>query len=177
MSDHIAAVRAQAEKWLAIEGYEGHYEVSDAGRVRSLDRLVANGKAMMPCKGRVLKPTPDRHGYMRVLLHKNSKRKIMSVHRLVALTFLGEQIGKVVCHRNGNPGDNCVTNLYWGTLSENMQDALKHGTHGMAKKTHCVRGHEFSDRNTYFTPGTSSPRHCIACRSVRKSKKRALDDE
>ena len=73
------------EKWLPIDGFEGSYEVSDRGRVRSLDRISAQGR---PIKGVVL-PLASNNGYRQVGLTRDRKRSVHLVHRLVLATFVG----------------------------------------------------------------------------------------
>lgn len=162
------------EAWKSITGFEGHYEVSDRGQIRSLDRYVRRGTGMLWSAGRVLVSTPNDSGHHLVILYRDSERTRPQVHRVVAKAFLGEGApGEMVCHKNGDPDDNRAANLYWGTMSDNMRDSVRHGTHGMAKKTHCIRGHEFTPENTYLNPGTEKPRHCRACIQVRNQERRA----
>lgn len=156
------------EIWKAIDGYEGHYEVSNLGRVRSLDRIVNNHGKSDRRVGKIRVLTPNDSGHLLLILYRDGVRDRVQVHRLVALAFLGHGLdGQVVCHRNGQPADNHVENLYWGTLSENMRDAIRHGTNAMARKTHCIRGHEFTPENTYTPPGATSPRACRECSRAR----------
>ena len=105
------------ETWKAIPGYEGLYEVSDQGRVRSF-RRVANGQLLRP--GRM----PQ--GHLSVALGRGNSQ---CVHKLVLLAFVGPAPDKhECCHNNGNPADNRLENLRWGTRSENIKDAVRHGT-------------------------------------------------
>jgi hypothetical protein len=84
----------------------------------------------------------------------------------VAEAFLtGERGGENVCHGDGDPLNNRVTNLRWDNQSGNMKDALKHGTHQSVGQTCCKRGHEFTDENTYMHSGR---RFCRSCARVRK---------
>jgi hypothetical protein len=65
-------------------------------------------------------------------------------------------------HRNGVPDDCRLTNLRWGTKSENARDQIKHGVHPEASKTCCPAGHAYSPENTYIRPGTTH-RRCRTC--------------
>lgn len=119
------------ETWKAIPGYE-HYEASDFGRVRSIDRTVpyvARGKATSTkfLKGVVLAQTKNSvNGYLYVHLGRG---KIDSVHSLVALTFIGPRSeGALVLHGDGNGENNALKNLEYGTPIKNQEDAIKHGT-------------------------------------------------
>ena len=109
------------EKWLDIDGYEGLYQVSDKGNVRSIDRyVISKGGASKLVKGVVLKQQVDKDGYKRVGLHKDGVQKIVGVHRLVAEAFLLKEEGKyIVDHIDGNPSNNAKENLRWVTTIEN----------------------------------------------------------
>ena len=82
------------EIWKPIVGYEGWYEVSNYGRVRSVDRLVnSKNDSLRASKGHILKPTKKRNGYLVVSLMQNSTSKTIAIHKLVATAF---------CERHGN---------------------------------------------------------------------------
>ena len=106
------------EVWKDILGYEGAYQVSDLGRVRSLDRVSCNGKHY---KGRVLKPVPDGAGYLQVFLRKDVKTRRFYIHRIVAETFIENPDAKPqVNHLNeSQKWNNRVDNLSWATPKEN----------------------------------------------------------
>lgn len=102
-----------SEIWKPVVGYEGLYEVSNTGKVRSLNYL---GKGIV----KVLRPS-NTNGYLQVWLSKNGKRKICYVHRLVAETFLDNPNSlPVVNHRNEKKSDNRVENLEWCTQKYNV---------------------------------------------------------
>lgn len=159
ISDPLAPTSDQLERWRAIPGYEGSYEVSDLGRVRSLDRITRDGKRVRGC---VLKPFTMPSGHLRVgLSHGPGQTK--KVHRLVLEAFVGPCPPEMeALHRNGVPADCRLANLRWGTKSENARDQIAHGRHPMASKTHCPAGHAYSAENTYVRPGTSH-RRCRTC--------------
>jgi hypothetical protein len=123
------------EVWRDVQGYEGLYQVSNLGRVKSLNREVTrkykSGKTSTWIqKGKVLKAPLDISGYPRVALYKNYKSKFVFVHRLVAQAFLGSV--KVtddmqVNHMDGIKTNNYVDNLEWCTRSENMRHAHEIG--------------------------------------------------
>ena len=120
----------QLENWQPIPGHP-HYQVSDKGRVKSLDRIVT-GKNGTPRKvtGKVLTPYPDSNGRLRVKLSAHGEHRQYMIHQLVALVFHGERpAGKVVCHNDGNHNNNQADNLRYDTMSENMLDSVRHGTH------------------------------------------------
>ena len=105
------------ETWLTIPNTNGLYEVSDAGNVRRTRPI------------RALKPSVDSKGYLRVNLSVGGKVTCKYVAHLVAENFIGERPHKnEVRHLDGNPMNNTLSNLTYGTKSDNMQDALRHGT-------------------------------------------------
>src|SRR5690625_5266754 len=100
------------EVWKSVVGYEGLYEVSNRGEIRSKDRQVWNGNVYYEKKGRILKKTKTTTGYWKVELYKNKKRKSKRVHRLVAKAFIPREKGKeLINHLDGNPLNNKVNNL------------------------------------------------------------------
>ena len=116
-----------------MAGYEGCYEVSDKGRVRSLDRQVKSqnrwGPVTLRWPGKLLTLLENQDGYLKVLLSKNGKTTNKLVSTLVAEAFLGSRpYGLLVLHNDGNAKNNRATNLRYGTQRDNMQDSIKHGT-------------------------------------------------
>lgn len=117
---------SEAETWRDVPGWEGLYQVSDIGNVRSLDRLTSAGRLV---KGRLLRAATNRDGYAHVGLRKNDRGGMLKVHRLVLLAFVGPPpLGTECCHKNGHPSDNRRENLRWGTPAENAIDKVLHGT-------------------------------------------------
>lgn len=114
----------QMEVWKDIPGYEGLYQASSDGRVRSLDRVViVNGPMRVYSKfvqGRIIAPTLNR-GYLYVTLRKDGKSYSEKVHRCVCLTFIENPNGYGdVNHKNGVRSDNRVDNLEWCSRSQNI---------------------------------------------------------
>lgn len=122
------------EIWKAVVGYEGRYEVSNTGLVRSLPLLVSP-KGARPhvhhASGRVLTQSTNKRGYKILQLAggKLGDGVTMRVHRLVCEAFHGPApFAKAeVLHGDGDPANNLVSNLRWGSHKENAQDALIHG--------------------------------------------------
>lgn len=133
---------ATKEVWRPIPGYEGSYEVSDRGRVRSLDRKVPQvsrwGEPMWRrLRGQILKPEPYPRGYQRVHLGTRGK---WFVHQLVMLAFVGPcPDGLEVCHGHGNASDNRLINLRYDTHLENCQDTRRYGGMPRGEKHHAAK--------------------------------------
>ena len=108
-------------EWRWVKGYEGHYQVSDDGSVRSVDRYTTgkDGRTIL-YKGRELKSSLGKNGYFIVSLWKNGKQRMAYVHRLVAEAFIDNPSGKkTVNHIDGARTNNSVANLEWATHGEN----------------------------------------------------------
>lgn len=148
------------ERWLPAVGYDG-YEVSDLGRVRSLDRVLPCAGRMRRHHGKVLTPSVmPKGGHLQVGVGSNNRRY---VHHLVMEAFVGPRpIGLEVRHRNGVPSDNRLSNLVYGTHIENAQDMLLHGTNRNARKTRCINDHELSGDN--LAPRKDG-RRCRQCKT------------
>lgn len=139
--------------WKPVPGHE-RYDVSRDGQVRN----AANKS--------ILAPRLTKGGYHRVALGKGNDRYI---HHLVLEAFCGPRpCGHEASHRNGDKSDNRATNLAWETPKQNNARKNEHGTalvgmrNHMRRKTHCVRGHEFSSENTRHTNGRRVCRACAA---------------
>lgn len=140
------------ELWRPVDGYDGLYEVSDAGRVRSLPRAGT--------RGGVLHGDVHPGGYPSVKLSKDGHKTHLTVHTLVISAFRGSRPPGQECrHVNGNPADNRLDNLLWGTSAENSQDMVKHGRSN-SRITHCPQGHGYTEENTHVWRGR---RYCKAC--------------
>lgn len=118
------------EEWRDIEGYEGLYQVSNKGRVKSLDREIeylvkGRYKAKRTYHSTILKTYHNNSGYILVDLHINQKRDKCTVHRLVAEAFIPNPQNKPqVGHINCDKTDNRVENLYWCTQEENNNNPI-----------------------------------------------------
>ena len=149
------------EEWKPVPEYEGRYEVSNMGLLRSITRTESQGNSARIMTGRVLSMFTKPTGHLTAGLSSGGIRRTVSVHRMVAQVFVpGYHPDLHVCHGDGNPKNNRADNLRWGTRSDNVQDSLKHGTHGQASKTHCPAGHTYDEENTTRFRNT---RYCKKC--------------
>ena len=165
----VNALQHTGERWKPVNGYEGIYEVSSHGRVRSVDRIVTRSDGQVrSLKGKLLRTPLNQRGYQVVTLCIHGKCRVRTVHSLVAETFIGTRPeGMEVCHNDGNPTNNHVANLRYGTRSDNILDNVRHGTHYSAAKTHCSLGHELFAENIPPSAGKRGKRNCLACARAR----------
>lgn len=152
------------DAWSPIPGFEGLYEASREGAIRNV------AKGMGRTQGKVLKTAPTgRYGHRKVVLRKDGKSWNWFVHRLIAITFIGPPTGEkpFTLHKDGDVNNNRPENLYWGTKKDNALDSIRHGTrrNQNSNKGSCIRGHEFSDENTYVSPETKR-RVCRKCQTT-----------
>lgn len=113
-----------------IPGYEGIYEISDSGVLRTVEGKQTHSvlRGVRTWKQRELKQKTDRNGYKRLTLYKDKKPKSWLVHRLVAMTYLEQVPGRnIVNHIDGNPANNAVANLEWCDYRHNSNHAFDTG--------------------------------------------------
>lgn len=123
------------EIWKDIEGYEGLYQVSNSGRVKSLERYKENHSKLQKVEEKIKTVSIDNIGYYRVCLYKDNKLKNARVHRLVAQTFIPNPDNlREVNHKDGNKLNNNIDNLEWVTSSENNKHAWNTGLHICTEK-------------------------------------------
>lgn len=180
-----------SETWLPAVGYEGYYEVSDLGNVRSIDRIVyrkdggeerRRGTPMSP------KTERGRGGYRRVSLRKSGIRLTHTVHSLVLSAFVGPRPdGMQIDHIDNDPGNNRLENLQYVNAAENtnrqklfgtsVSDRANRGIHHQVIKTHCPRGHELKDPNLVISQKIKGGRSCRACARARSYVQRHPDQK
>jgi len=116
MTDMISADLLRPELWLPVPEFEDVYEVSNHGRVRN----IATGHVLRAAKNR---------GYHHVALCRGGEHRTTYIHVLVLRAFCGAPpfAGAYACHNDGNPGNNHLTNLRWGTAKDNARDRARHG--------------------------------------------------
>ena len=140
----------QDEVWKDIEGYEGLYQVSTCGNIKSLakPRKNGNGRCYIQ-KEKLLKQSFTSTGYKKVELYKDGKRKSFKVHRLVAIAFIPNPDNKPeVNHIDGNKINNNIDNLEWVTSSENTIHAYETGLSPNKKELDEIRIIELYNKGT-----------------------------
>lgn len=118
----------EEEIWKDIPGYEGYYQVSSAGRVRGLTRIVKCGKKHLTVKERVLKPFIDTWGYYQLCLSKNGKSKHFQIQQLMAISFLNHTADDrrmVVNHIDGDRLNNMIENIEVVTARANSTSCYR----------------------------------------------------
>ena len=141
------------EKWLDIKGYEGLYQVSNLGEVKSLERFRKNHTKNQIVEEKIRKTRKDVQGYLLLDLYKNNVPKTIRVHRLVAEAFIPNIDNKeTVNHIDGDKSNNAVENLEWSSFKEqnvhfyknklksdaNIEKAVKAMNKASSKKTRCI---------------------------------------
>lgn len=129
------------EEWRAVVGYEGIYEVSSLGRVRSITRKCrspsSGGERRVP--GKILKPTPW-GPYLSVTLYRDGKGLRQNIQWLVIIAFVGARpLGMEVCHNDSDHHNNRASNLRYDTRAGNFSDKLKNGTHQRGENSGCAK--------------------------------------
>jgi len=124
--------KSAEEIWKDIYGYEGLYQVSDFGKVKSLDRIRCSGKSY---KEKILKPWKSKYNdidkyRLGISLFKNGIRENFYIHQLVLNSFIGPcPKGMEICHNDGDGENNNLNNLRYDTRKNNHKDKIGHGTH------------------------------------------------
>lgn len=169
------------EQWLPIIGFEGLYEVSSHGLVRSLPRKVNGPKGPRQMRGRVLRPRQHNDGRYAVQLWKNNTGYSRLVQTLVLEAFRGPRpVGMFGCHNDGDNQNNHVSNLRWDTPASNSHDMLIHGTNPYINRSHCPFEHVLRMpnlvRDRWEKDGERACRACALARGAcYRAKKRGVE--
>lgn len=112
------------EEWRPVIGFEGRYEVSNLGRVRGLDRMIPDTRRpghYRKWKGKIIAPDVLKDGYYKIGLHKDGKKHLLALHRVVAMAFVDGQTEdkRIINHIDNNPANNRADNLEWCTYAYN----------------------------------------------------------
>jgi hypothetical protein len=147
-----------SERWRPVPDFPD-YEVSDQGRLRSLDRIDLSGRRRKGTSLRLF-PLPQ---YLGAWLFRDGRRTRCQIHLLVLEVFVGPRPSPkhVARHLDDDKTNNALSNLTWGTRSENAHDSVRNDKHHHSRRTHCPEGHAFTDENTHLLPGGG--RRCRLC--------------
>lgn len=148
----------QAEAWRAVVGFEGLYEVSSLGQIRSLPRRVPCRGGMRTSPAKTLKPTKTNHGYAEVALCRNGSPAVRYVHAIVLEAFVGPRpLGMQGCHFNGDKQDNRLENLRWDSRKANFADSRRLGeiSRGSAHPTSKLKEADIPDIRKLCAAGLS----------------------
>jgi hypothetical protein len=133
------------EIWQDLPGSEGTYQISNLGRVKTLDRVIKCGRNIKKHIPEKVMAVRDHAGYKTVTLRINGKTKVCSIHRLVAKTFIANSNNyKCVNHIDGNKENNAVDNLEWCDYSHNIKHAYNNGLR-VAKNSPKLTNSQVSD--------------------------------
>lgn len=170
-----------SEEWRDIPEWEGFYQASDLGRIRSVDRPVLTrwGQRVRPGRDMVQHLTRA-PGYACVKLSRDGRGVELLVHRLVALAFHGPcpDWAELCRHLDDDGLHNTPDNLAWGTRGENVADMVRLSGHYMTIRTHCKNGHEFTPENTARrTTNENSSRSCRTCARDKSRRQRRATTE
>lgn len=123
------------ESWKDVVGWEGYYQVSNLGNVKSFKRKGLTSFGERNYAGNLVKPIKCSNGYVAVNLTKSGVRQQKNIHVLVLEAFIGERPFKYdACHNNGIKTDCRLENLRWDTRSNNHKDKINHGTNQSGEK-------------------------------------------
>lgn len=157
---------APAEEWLDVLGWEGSYQISDRGSLRSLPRrIIRSNGTPQTFRGRILSPAPSHGGYLGYVLKIQGHFKRLYIHQMMLEAFVGPRpSGMQARHLDGDNQHNHLANLAWGTKLENEHDKLLHGTDQKSiAGTICKRGHLLRAPNRLVKKPGASQGQCRAC--------------
>ena len=147
--------------WTPIPGFDGYEINQDTQQVKGI-------------RGNILKPRPDKRGRIWIALYRNNTQHSLKLAHLMLRTFVGEPgPGQVSRHLDDDPANNDLSNLCWGTQTENMHDKVRNGLHWNTNKTACHNGHDFTPENTGVRTGRKG-RYCKKCAADRARARRQV---
>ena len=164
------------EQWRPVVGYEDRFMVSSHGRVWSKDRMVRHGRGsgLRRHAGRMLSQGKKPAGYPVISALIDGKVRHLYVHTLVLEAFVGPRpAGAVARHLDDNKENNHLSNLAWGTESDNAYDKVRNGNDHYAKRDACKNGHLFTPDNIYRRAKYPGTRYCKACAMDEQRRRRA----
>lgn len=169
---------AEQEIWKDVSGYEGLYQVSNLGRVKSLPVHRKVGWADYVSKEKILKQCKNKYGYLFVCLHKGDTQRVVKVHRLVALAFIANPNNyRCINHKDEDKSNNNINNLEWCTHSYNNNYGTRNERvmkSSCKKVLQCTKNGDFiAEWNGTRDAQRNTGIHCsdisLACRGIRKT--------
>lgn len=152
------------ENWLSVPGYEGLYEVSDVGNVRSLDRLARTGRGQRKVRGRAIRQYERSDGRLSVTLSQDDQQSTRLVHHLVLEAFVCPRPrNHEACHADDNPQNNRVSNLRWDSHAANIDEMTTRERHANTRKDRCPRAHLLELPNLKPSQYARGVRSCLSC--------------
>lgn len=158
------------EEWRPISWTDGTYWVSNWSRVWTIPKKVrGRSNCLRQLKGRVLKPTTDKKNHLYVGIRKDGKDLYRYVHRLALSAFQGDRPYPEweACHRDDNPENNHISNLYWGSRSDNAIDMMDNKRHPATAVDYCKHHHRRGYPNLPRRHIGTRNRACLACERAR----------
>lgn len=166
----------EEEIWKDIPEYEGLYQVSNLGRVKSLERKVKKWDGIKTVREKILSQNKTPFGHLKVIFSKENKHYHPSVHRLLAMAFIpNPQNFPVINHINGNPADNRIENLEWTTQSKNVLHGFKMGrkvTHSVPVLQYTLAGVFVREFESMEDGGRNTPAHPTKIRLCVQNKRK-----
>jgi hypothetical protein len=148
--------KVQDEEWRPCPRYEGRYEVSSLGRIRSLARIETSTRGIRRVPACILNPMKNVDGYLQVSLRIEGRLKTARLHRLIALAFHGDKqnpLHKEVAHLDNDRANARADNLKWVSRAENLSHRLLHGTDDRGEKHSSAKLTDAAVREIRATPG------------------------
>lgn len=143
--------------WKDIKNFEGLYQISDTGEVKSVKRLKQNNNGYQEVKDRLRVLTPDKDGYLRVCLSKHGKHYLKTVHRLVAEAFIPNPDNlPIINHMDEDKQNNSVDNLEWCTVQYNTRYGSGMEKTAMAQGKPVIQIKDGIPINEYYSTGKAS---------------------
>lgn len=150
------------EEWKDIVGYEGLYQVSNLGRVKSFDKVVKNAKGTYIKKERYLKPQKISNGYFIVGLYKNKKHKNIYIHKIVAEAFLdNSNCYEEINHIDGNKENNVFSNLEYCSRNYNQKHSYIKGLTSRYKTRHKIEQYDLKGKFIREWNSISEASNCL----------------
>lgn len=167
MNDNfINSINIDEEIWLPVPGYEGFYSASDLGRIRSEAHIVMRGNGIKyTVRSKILACPPNHDGYPFFRAHRDDRPTLsMYVHDAVLAAHRGPKPDGLEVRHLDDVKSNCaLSNLEYGTRTQNSLDAVRNGTQFPSSRTECGNGHTYTPETTRYYRNRPTVRVCVTC--------------